>query len=217
MTDDTVAPQPSRRRARAGRRRWGAPRQWLAFVLALVLGAIAALVAAFVVHQQPATYQSSSAIAVDQLRPLVLAGDAGIVSKLVTLRYKYTGYVTTLDFADTVATSTRLPVKTVHAALFAAAPPNSLILQVGASTHDAARSQKIAGAAADALVAHVKAEQTAAGIKPDVQVTMKVVTPATHGVQTSPTRKKEVGAAGVAGLVVVAAVLSVAALRTRED
>src|SRR3954452_21039706 len=217
VTDDAVAPEPSRRRARAGRRRWHTLRRWSAFLLALLLGAIAASVAGFVVRQQPADYQSSSAIAVDQLRPLVFSGDAGVVAKLVTLRFKYTGYVTTLDFADTVANATHLSAGTVHGALFASAAPNSLILVVGARTHDAAQSARIAAAAADALVEHVKAEQTAAGIKPEVQVTMKVVTPATRGVQISPTLKKEVGAAGVAGLVVVAAALSVAALRTRED
>src|SRR3954454_3395776 len=217
VTDDAVAPEPSRRRARAGRRRWHTLRRWSAFLLALLLGAIAAAVGGFVVRQQPAVYQSSSAIAVDQLRPLVFAGDAGIVAKLVSLRFKYTGYVTTLEFADAVADATKLPSATVHKALFGSAAPNSLILQVGASTHDPALSEKIARAAADALVRHVQAEQTAAAIKPDAQVTMRVVTPARGAVQTSPTLKKEVGAAGVAGLVVAAAVLSVAALRTRED
>src|SRR3954453_17011923 len=216
-TDEPVVPETSRRRARGGRRRWHTWRRWSAFLLALLLGAIAASVAGFVVRQQPADYQSSSAIAVDQLRPLVFAGDAGIVAKLVSLRFKYTGYVTTLEFADAVAHATNLPSGTVHRALFASAAPNSLILELGASTHAPALSQKIASAAADALVQHVRAEQTAAGIKPDAQVTTRVVTPATGAVQTSPTVKKEVGAAGVAGLVVAALVLSVAALRSRED
>src|SRR3954465_15604518 len=92
-TDDPTMPEPSRRRARAGRRRWHAWRRWSAFLLALLLGAIAAAVAGFVVRQQEPVYQSSSAIAVDQLRPLVFAGDAGIVAQLGPLRFKHPGPV----------------------------------------------------------------------------------------------------------------------------
>lgn len=212
ITDLDVEERRGLRRAVA-RRRPG----WVWFALALVLGAVAAGIAGLTVAAEKVKYESVAALAVDQPRAIAVSGDAGVVDKLSALRYKYAGLLTTQTFAEPVATQLHATVGQVRGALFATTPGNSLIMNVGARTTSAATSQAVAQTAADALVRYVQNEQTSAGIKPDLQFTMTVVTPADPGQKISPTFKRELGAAGLAGLVVFAAVLAVVAIRTREE
>jgi capsular polysaccharide biosynthesis protein len=190
--------------------------RWV-YAVAVAVGIVAAVAAFLAVRLQAAKYESTSAIAVDQVRAIAVSGDAGVVAKLSALRNKYAGILTSEEFAAPVATTVHLAPGTVRASLFAVVPGDGLIFEVGARTSSATTSREIAAAAATALVNYAQEEQTAAGIQPDQQFTLRVVTPAEGAAKISPTRKKEAGAAGLAGLLAAAVVLAVAAIRSRDD
>jgi hypothetical protein len=189
---------------------------WRVYVAALVLGVVAAVAAGVVVGLRTDKYESVAALAIDQPRAIAASADAGVVSKLSSLRLKYTGLVATQEFADRLDGQAGLPAGAIKSALFGRASGGSLILEIGARTTSLATSHTLAQAAADELVRYVQDEQQSAGIPALQQFTMRVVTPASAGRRVVPTLKQEVGAAGLAGLVVFAAVLAVAAIRDRD-
>lgn len=204
-----------------------APREWgrrlmgqrwvVAAGLALIVGIVAAVLAAVVVASGQVKYQSVATMAIDQPRAIAASGDAGVVSKLSALRTKYTGLVTTQTFAQPIADKLNANVNAVRGQLFARAPENSLLIQVGAVTANRTTSQTLADAAASALTDFVNNEQEAARI-PDVnRFTITQVTPAGIGIKVSPTRKRIVGAAGLAGLLGFAAVFAALSVRARDD
>jgi len=185
--------------------------------LAVIVGIVAAVVAAVVVASGQVKYQSIATMAIDQPRAIAASGDAGVVSKLSTLRTKYTGLVTTQTFAQPIADKLHANVNAVRGQLFARAPENSLLIQIGAVTANRTTSQTLADAAASALSDYVQTEQESARIPEVNRFTITQVTPAGFGVKVSPTRKRIVGAAGLAGLLGFAAVFAALSVRARDD
>lgn len=200
------------RGSRLFRRRWVA-----AAAIAVIVGVAAAVVAAVVVASQQVKYQSLATMAIDQPRAIAASGDAGIVAKLSTLREKYTGLVKTQLFDQPIADDLGVNVNAVRAQLIARAPVNSLLIQVGAVTASRTTSQRLAQAAASALTDYVQNEQETAQIPKANQFTITEVTPAGPGIKISPTRKRIVGAAGLAGLLGFAAVFAALSVRARDD
>jgi uncharacterized protein involved in exopolysaccharide biosynthesis len=185
-------------------------------VLALVLGVVAAVGAGMLAGLRTEKYESVAALAIDQPRAIAASGDAGVVNKLSALRLKYTGLLPTQAFAERLTTETGMSPDAIRHALFARTSGGSLILEVGSRTATAERSHALTQAAADELVSYVQAEQATAGIPEDQRFKMTVVTPASVARKVVPTLKQQVGAAGLAGLVVFAAVLVIAAIRDRD-
>jgi capsular polysaccharide biosynthesis protein len=183
----------------------------------VIVGIVAAVVAAVVVASGQVKYQSVATMAIDQPRAIAASGDAGVVSKLSTLREKYTGLARTQVFDQPIADKLGVNVNAVRAQLFASAPANSLLIQIGAVTGNRAMSQRLAEAASSALTDYVQNEQQNAHIPSASQFTITEVTPAGPGVKVSPTRRRMVGAAGLAGLLGFAAVFAALSVRARDD
>lgn len=198
--------------------RWRGRSAWLTFGLALLVGLVAAGITWGVVASQKAQYESVATLAIDQPRAIAASGDAGVISKLSSLRLKYAGLVTTQAFAAPLAQglSGADPIR-VRNALFARVPGNSLLLQVGAQGHDRQAARSIADAAANSLVSYVQDEQQKAGIPTAQQFTFTVVTPAAAARKISPTNRKIAGATALAGLLGFAVVVAALSLRSRDE
>lgn len=205
----------------SGPREWGSRlfrRRWVAAAaLAVVVGVVAAVIAAVVVAGEQTKYRSAATMAIDQPRAIAASGDAGVVSKLSTLRTKYTGLARTQVFDQPIADRLNINVNAVRAQLFASAPANSLLIQIGAVTANRGLSQRLAEAASSALTDYVQKEQQDARIPAGSQFTITEVTPAGVGIKVSPTRRRMLGAAGLAGLLGFAAVFAALSVRARDD
>jgi len=202
------------------RERWGRlfrQRWFSAAALAVIVGIVAAVVAAVIVAGEQVKYRSTATMAIDQPRAIAASGDAGVVSKLSTLREKYTGLARTQVFDQPIADKLNLNVNAVRAQLFATAPASSLLIQIGAVTGNRALSQRLAEAASSALTDYVQKEQQDAKIPAENRFTITEVTPAGVGIKVSPTRKRTLGAAGLAGLLGFAAVFAALSVRARDD
>ena len=141
--------------------------------LVLLVGGLAAVLTA-----PPTTYQSAATLAIDQPRGIAEAGDAGVIEKLSRLRYKYKGLVGTQVFAQALAGATDRPEGQVAGSLFASVDPSSLLMLVGARTHQKAEARSLANDAAKHLVAYAAKEQEQAGVPPDQRFVFQVVTDA---------------------------------------
>jgi len=183
----------------------------------VVVALVAAGAAALAVLAQTAKYQSLATMAIDQPRAIAASGDAGVIAKLTALRTKYSGLVTTEVFATPIAQELNLNPNLVRSGLFAETPPNSLIIRIGARTGSRDRSQTLAAAAAAALTKYVQDEQVRANVPDGNRFTIDQVSPAGPGQKVSPTRKRVLAAAGLAGLLAFAAVFAALSLRGRED
>lgn len=158
---------------------------------------------------RPATYTSSAVLLIDQEPAIVASGSEGVIGKLQALRYKYVGIVTTVAFAQPVAQQTGLPESLVHASLSASADPNTLLLSVTATTHVAREAPLIAQTGAQALVSYLRNEQKGLGVKPQDEVTLSVVSPASAAQQIAPHKRKAalIGLGVLVGVVVIGALL----------
>lgn len=190
----------------------------IAGVLLAVLLAIAAGAGAAAHHQSaPASYRSVAELLIDQEPAVSRARDNGILVKLTTMRIKYVDVVTTTTFSSALARTLGLPPGQVRGAVSAFAPPESLLLQVAATTPDRARSQALAQGAADKLVADLAQEQTDLGVTGSAQVTLKVVTPAPAAAKIAPLRKDSIKLGGVAGGIVLVLGLALIAVARRRS
>ena len=178
---------------------------------------IVAVAAALAVLAQSAKYESVATMAIDQPRAIAASGDAGVIAKLTALRTKYSGLVTTQVFAVPIAEQLNLNPNAVRSVLFAETPQNSLIIRVGAQTGSRDRSRTVAEAAATGLTKYVEDEQVRAGVPDGNRFTIDEVTPAGPAVKVSPTKKRVLAAAALAGLLAFAAVFAALSLRGSED
>lgn len=185
-------------------------------VAGVILGVIAGAIGGSIVLSRAAVYRSSTVLMIDQEPALAKSTDANLLTKLVRLRLKYAGIVSTEVFAAPVATSVGLPLAQVHDALSASAPDNSLLITVTAQTGSANQAREIAAGAATGLISYLREQQTAARISAGEQVQLSVVTPADQGQKASPSRKRALVVGLVAFVIVaVAGALAADALRRR--
>lgn len=171
-------------------------------LVAVAIGLLAAGLGYANVMRQPAIYQSTAIMLIDQ--PLELArGDAGVVVKLNALRGKYAALVTTSEILAPAAKLAGFSVGTMRGAQLPLYPPNSLTMLPIARTDDPLKAQKIAQATADTLARYVADEQAATGLDPAQRISLRIVQNAPVGRKTSPvaTRAQQVAAvSGAAGL-----------------
>ena len=167
------------------------------YLTILVLGSLAAgivigLLAAFATRHTTPTFQSQALLEIDQPHTLAVSTDEGVIAKLSRLRFKYAGLIRTQTFAVPVATKTGLPLGTVAAGLFVGVDPDTLVLSLGARTHDREQSQRIAAAGAQELIDYTKREQASLKVPVDSQITWTLVTPASVSARISPTDQRAV-------------------------
>lgn len=186
-------------------------------IAGLVLGVLVGAIGGAYVLSRPAVYRSSAVLMLDQEPALAKSADDALLTKLVRLRLKYVGIVSTEVFAAPVARSVGRPVGQVHAALSASAPGNSLLLDVTAQTGSADSAREIAQAGAAGLITYLQREEAAARIPAGNQVQMSVVTPAAPGAKASPSRRRAL-LVGLIAFVILAAAGAVGAdaLRRRD-
>jgi capsular polysaccharide biosynthesis protein len=169
-------------------------------VAAAIAGLLLASLSVVVVLGRPATYQSNDVLLIDQTRALSLSGE-GVVTKLVLLRAKYAGLLHTETILRPVSESTGIPIGEVNASLRAAAPPQSLLVNVIAQNRDPKRAAQLATAGAAQLTKYLDDEQAGANIPVEDRITLKTVTAARPGGKVTPTGKRAFSAAVVAGLI----------------
>jgi uncharacterized protein involved in exopolysaccharide biosynthesis len=154
----------------------------------IVIGLLAALAAR---HTTP-TFQSQALLEIDQPHTLAVSTDEGVIAKLSRLRYKYAGLIRTQTFAAPVAEKTDLPLATVATSLFVTVDPDTLVLALGARTHDRAQTQRIAAAGAQELIEYTRHEQSSLKVPIADQITWTLVTPASVPTRIAPTNQRSV-------------------------
>ena len=174
-------------------------------LVALAVGLVCAGVGYANVMRQPARYQSTAVMLLDQ--PLAIAtGDSGVVVKLNLLRAKYAALVTTSEIMAPAARAADLPVGEMRAAQRPLYPANSLILLPHARAGNPQRARLIAQATAETLSRYVQDEQASTGLDPAARLSLRIVQNAGPGVKVSPVarRARQVAAVAAAGGVLLA-------------
>jgi hypothetical protein len=182
-------------------------------LVALAVGLVCAGLGYANVMRQPALYQSSAVMLMDQ--PLaVTKGDSGVVVKLNLLRAKYAALVLTSEIIVPAAREAGLSVGEVRAAQRPLYPANSLTMTPIARSADPRKAQKIAQATADTLSQYVQDEQAATGLPAIERLSLRIVQNAGLGGKVSPVsqRARQIAAVSAAAGVL----LSYVALQLRS-
>lgn len=174
------------------RLRWPTNPRNLAILVAisLVAGIIVGFIAAIATKHGTKTFQSQAVLEIDQPTAVALSTDDGVIAKLSRLRYKYAGLISTETFATPVAQKTGLPVGAVLGSLYPLVDPATLIMAVGARTHDRAQAQELANAGAQELVDYTRTEQDALKVPPAAKISFTIVTPAPEATRIAPTDQR---------------------------
>jgi capsular polysaccharide biosynthesis protein len=199
-------------------RRLGASRRYLVLLGlgALAAGLIVGVLAAFATRSTTPTFQSQALLEIDQPHALAVSADDGVIAKLSRLRFKYAGLLRTQTFAEPIATKLALPVGLVANALYSGVDPETLVIAIGAKTHNRDQTQKIAIAGAQELINYTKREQAKLNIPVADEVSFTLVTPASPAVKVSPTHKRIVLVALGAFVFVTAGTLAFGYLWRRD-
>lgn len=174
-------------------------------LVALAVGLVCAGLGYANVMRQPARYQSTAVMLMDQ--PLAITrGDSGVVVKLNLLRAKYAALVTTSDIMAPASRAAGIPIGEMRAAQRPLYPQNSLTMTPIARADSPRKAQQIAQATADTLAQYVQDEQAATGLAPAERLSLRIVQRAGLGVKVSPVsrRARQVAAVAFAGGVLLA-------------
>jgi hypothetical protein len=168
-------------------------------LVAIAIGLICSGLGYFDVMRQPAQYQSTAVMLMDQ--PLQLTkGDSGVVVKLNLLRAKYAALLLTSEIMAPAAKEAGLSPGEMRGAQRPLYPQNSLTLLPIARAANPQRAQKIAQATADTLTQYVQDEQAATGLDPAERLSLRIVQNAGPGAKVSPvpSRARQVAAVSAA-------------------
>jgi hypothetical protein len=174
-------------------------------LVALAVGLLCAGLGYANVMRQPARYQATAVMLMDQ--PLALTrGDSGVVVKLNLLRSKYAALVTTAEIMVPAARLADLSVGEMRGAQRPLFPPTSLTLTPFARSDSPQKAQKIAQATAETLSKYVRDEQAATGLDPVERLSLRIVQNANLGVKVSPVprRARQVAAVAAAAGILLA-------------
>ena len=158
----------------------------------LAAGIVIGLLAAFAARHTTPTFQSQALLEIDQPHTLAVSTDEGVIAKLSRLRFKYAGLIRTQTFATPIAQKTGLPLGLVAASLFVGVDPDTLVLSLGARTHNREQTQKIAAAGAQELIDYTRHEQAGLKVPTPDQITWTLVTQASAPARISPTNQRAV-------------------------
>lgn len=174
------------------RLRWPTNPRNLAVLIAisLIAGIIVGLIAAVATKHGTKTFQSQAVLEIDQPTAVALSTDDGVIAKLSRLRYKYAGLINTETFATPVAAKLGLPTGAVLGTLYPIVDPATLIMAVGARSHDRTQAQQLANAGAQELVDYTQTEQNALKVPDTAKISFRIVTPAGQAIRTAPTDQR---------------------------
>jgi capsular polysaccharide biosynthesis protein len=184
-------------------------------VVATVLAVLSAFGAYAVTKNHKPIFRSQGAIAFDQPEKFAASTNSGIIDKLSRMRANYIGLAKTDAVLDAVAKQVGLTRAQVAPHVFTAADRNSLLLIVGARANKAPTARRIATALANELVVVAEQQQDKAKIPDKDRVVASVVIQPRASALISPTKRKELTAGVVAGLLVFLAVLGIGSLIRR--
>ena len=159
-------------------------------LISLVAGIFVGLLAAVATKHGTKTFQSQAVLEIDQPTAVALSTDDGVIAKLSRLRFKYAGLISTQTFATPVAQKLGLPVGAVLGSLYPIVDPSTLIMAVGARTHNAAQATQLAQAGAQELVDYTATEQNALKVPEADKISFSIVTQAGQAVRTAPTNQR---------------------------
>lgn len=179
-----------------------------AVVLALIVGIIAAAAAGLYTAAAKPVYTSSSSVLFDEPLAVARSVDAGILEKLARLRFKYAELMATRDFASQVAADSGVPLGVVASSITAVPIGASQTMRIKAHGGDAAVVQRIATSSATVLRTNVEAEQETAKIPTEERFFIRVISPGSHAVKTSPSRKRILQVSGFAAAFAVLLILA---------
>ena len=184
---------------------------------ALAAGLVVGLIAAFAVKGTTPTFQSQALLEIDQPHALAVSADDGVIAKLSRLRFKYAGLMRTQTFAQPIATKLNLPVGLVAGSLYSGVDSETLVIAVGAKTHNRTQTEQIAAAGAQELIDYTQHEQSQLKIPVADEVSFTLVTPASPAVKVSPTHQRIVLVALGAFVFVTAGTLAFGYLWRRDS
>jgi capsular polysaccharide biosynthesis protein len=187
----------------------------LLLVVATVLGVLAAFGAFAVTRNYKPTFRSTGAVALDQPLLVAKSTNSGVIEKLSRIRAYYIGQARTDAVLEAVGKQVQLPRATIASKVFTAADKNSLLLIVGAQARDAPTARRIATALANELVVFAEQQQTKAKIPDKDRVVLSVVVQPRSSTLISPTKRRELTAGVVAGLLAFLAALGIGSLIRR--
>lgn len=196
MTEATLTAVLSERCYRAPvaaqRLRWPRNPRNIAILAAvsLLAGLVVGLIAAIATKHSTPTFQSQAVLEIDQPTAVALSQDDGVIAKLSRLRYKYAGLVNTETFAAPVARKVGLPVGAVLGELYPIVDPATLVIAIGARTHDRTQAQQLANAGAQELVDYTNHEQAALKVPAAAKISFTIVTPAPEASKTAPSHQR---------------------------
>lgn len=156
------------------------------------------------VRDRPVTWTSTTVLAIDQPRVVSEARDAGPIEKLSRLRLQYAGLARTDTIAAPVAMRTGRTAAYVASALSVTAPPDSLLLLVGATADSAAIADALSSAAADQMIRFATVNQARVGVPVEQRVVLAVATAAAPA-SANESRRTEATVALFVGLALAAA------------
>lgn len=171
----------------------------------LMVGVLVAAGVALYLDGRPATYRSTASLLIDQPTAIAVSPNAGVVTKLVRLRVKYTGLVGTSRIEDPVAERLGVPSQRVRGSISASAADDSLLLFVSGTASEPEFAAQLAQATAEELVEYVDREQEDAGVDPQARFRFSVVEEASAARKVSPDRERVVGQAGIIGMLALGA------------
>jgi capsular polysaccharide biosynthesis protein len=171
-------------------------------IVGLLVGGIAALS----IRREEPVYQSTQPLLIDQPAALAIAPSGDLVSKLSLLRIKYVAVLQSSDVLKRAATSMGVDVGTIAGTVSATSPPQSLVIQVNARTHDPDLAPRIAAAAAGALRDYLDQEQKDLDVPAASRVTLTPLRDASAAVKVEPSRNRILSTGLTGGL--LAAVIS---------
>jgi capsular polysaccharide biosynthesis protein len=187
----------------------------LLVAVALVLGVIAAGGGYEAVKRHRPTYRAQAYVSIDQPRQIAASTNAGEVDKLARLRATYIGVVKFDSVIDAVAKDVNLKPGQVRRRVFASADPNSLLLILGANDYNGVSARRVATALANEIVVYIQQQQDKYKIPDKDRVLASIVVTPTSAAQVSPTTRKAITAAVVAGLIVFLVIMGLGSLFRR--
>lgn len=157
-------------------------------VVALLLGAIAAIAGAAISLNHDTVFQSRATLLIDQPAIIAKAADDAPLVKLSLLRLKYIALANTPAITGPAAAQLGMTENAVASGITAAAPPATLVLTVSGQAGNRARASQLADAVANSISAYADQEQQQLNVPPAARYRLTLVQPAPPAARITPTK-----------------------------
>jgi hypothetical protein len=171
-----------------------------AVLAGLLLAAMAGVFTGEKLVQGPTKWSSDTVMIFDDPLGIALAGDAGELSKLVSVRYKYASLVATEAMAQPVAAELKIPVSAVLGSTSTIVPPNSVLLDVVGTASAPRVARTLSTAMAQQVVSYIQSEDSTYNVPASDRFTATVVSPANSATPSGPSKTRALSVALVVAL-----------------